>query len=165
VTYIVGGGNTSAMHPAFMINQIWRSRLVLPPEPELKELVHEIAVATTDGAQLKQIYDELQGLRRDFEEERAERTFSNSPVSSARRRFGPETKEQWYMLIDILINTIGVMLVILGNASQPAPPTIIIQNHEQEIVQQLKEVNEHLEKLEATSAETPAPSPKPKKHR
>jgi hypothetical protein len=141
VSYIVGGGNTSALHPAFMTNYVWRSRVVLPPEPELREIVHDVVAATTDAAQLRQVIDELKGLRADFAEERAERTLKHSPYSSAWRRFAPETKEQWFMLIDILLNILGLILVIVFNNNQPDLPVI---DHEQEIVQQLKEINEHL---------------------
>jgi hypothetical protein len=64
VSQVIGGGNTSALHPAFMFNQIWRSRVVLPPEPELKELVHEIAAATKSQQLLQQMLEELRGCGR-----------------------------------------------------------------------------------------------------
>jgi hypothetical protein len=80
VSQVIGGGNTSALHPAFMFNQIWRSRVVLPPEPELKELVHEIAAATKSQQLLQQMLEELRGLRQDFDEDRAERALAGGSL-------------------------------------------------------------------------------------
>jgi hypothetical protein len=44
--------------------------------------------------------------------------------------------------------------------NKPQPPTIIIQSHDQEIVQQLEQINEHL--AEELTQESPGSMPKPK---
>lgn len=74
-----------ALHPAFMINQRRRgqNRMVITGEPELKEVVHEIVVATKSEELLTQMIEELKGIREDFEQDRAERAFRESPYSGS----------------------------------------------------------------------------------
>jgi hypothetical protein len=100
VTYIVGGGNTSVMHPALFQNlqmrhqMTMRSRIIVPPEPQLKDIVHEIAVATKSHELLQQMLEELKGLREDFDEDRAERALREGPYSGV-HRFLPANKAEW----------------------------------------------------------------------
>jgi hypothetical protein len=138
-----------------MINQIWRSRLVLPPEPQLKDLVHEIAVATKSQELLQEMLEELKGLRQDFDQDRAERALREGPYSGI-YRFAPANKAEWYGFIGALATLLAIILPIILN--KPEPPTII-QSHDQEIVQQLKEINERLAEKEA-----PEDAPSPKEH-
>jgi septal ring factor EnvC (AmiA/AmiB activator) len=171
-----------------MINQIWRSRVVLPPEPELKELVHDVIAATTDIAQLKQTIEDLKGQLAYLDEQVAERTIKNGPYSSIWQRFKPETKDQWLNLLAILVPTlIAILFFMISNqlAEQQAKVT---QEQQQQIVERIEEVNEHLEKAQDTDKEgveqlkkidehlekleeleaqrdAPTPSPKPEKHR
>jgi hypothetical protein len=162
VSYIVGGGNTSAMHPAFLINQVMRSRIVLPPEPQLKDLVHEIAAATKSEELLQQMIEELKGLREDFEQERAERALREGPYSGI-YRFAPANKGEWYGFLGFILTLLAIILPMILN--KPEPPTIIIQSHEQEIVQQLKEINERLaEKESLEPGPKPVRKPSPKGH-
>jgi hypothetical protein len=82
--------------------------------------------------------DELKGLRADFEQERAERALRQSAYSGL-LRFAPENKDQWYNFINILLTALGIILAVVMTQKEPEPPTIVIQNHEQEIVRQLEE--------------------------
>lgn len=139
-----------------MANYVWRSRLVLPPEPQLKDLVHEIAAATKSEELLQQMIEELKGLQENFEQERAERALREGPLSGI-YRFAPANKAEWYGFIGAIATLLAIILPMILN--KPEPPTIIIQCHEQEIVQQLKEINERLS--EKDSAEEAKP---PKEH-
>jgi hypothetical protein len=100
VSYVVGGGNTSAMHPAvfqnlMMRNQMMmRSRIIVPPAPQVKEIVHEIAAATKTEELLREFLEELKGLREDFDEDRAERALREGPYSGV-HRFLPANKAEW----------------------------------------------------------------------
>jgi hypothetical protein len=129
------------MHPAFMINQIFRSRIVLPPEPQLKDIVHEIAVATKSQELLQQMLEELKGLRENFDQDSAEQALREGPYSGV-YRFAPANKAEWYGFLGFIAGLLAIILPIILN--RPEPPTIIIQSHDQEIVQQLKEINERL---------------------
>jgi hypothetical protein len=187
VSHIVGGGNTSALHPSFLYNQIWRSRVVLPPEPDLKELVHDVVAATTDITQLKQTIEDLKGQLADLDEQVAERTIKNGPYSSAWQRFKPETKDQWLAFINILVPILIFILTVMISNQLSEQQAKVTQEQQQQIVErieevnehleedqdtdqagveQLKKVNEHLERLEKLEAQRDASSPadKPRKH-
>jgi septal ring factor EnvC (AmiA/AmiB activator) len=170
-----------------MINQIWRSRVVLPPESDLKELVHEVVAATTDIAQLKQTIEDLKGQLAYLDEQVAERTIKNGPYSSIWQWFKPETKDQWLNLLAILVPTLIAILIFMISNQQAEQQAKVTQEQQQQIVEQLQEVNEnlaedqdteqesaeqlkkineHLERLEELEAQRDAPSPadKPKGH-
>jgi hypothetical protein len=124
-----------------MINQIFRSRIVLPPEPQLKDIVHEIAVATKSQELLQQMLEELKGLRENFDQDSAERALREGPYSGVLQICACE-KAEWYGFLGFIAGLLAIILPIILN--RPEPPTIIIQSHDQEIVQQLKEINERL---------------------
>lgn len=140
-----------------MINQIWRgqNRMVISGEPELREVVHEVLAATKSEELLQQMIEELKGLREDFAQDRAERALQESPYSGV-LRFAPKNKAEWYEFINLILT---VLIMILTLINKPEPPTVVIEDHEQEIVQQLKEINERL--AENDSAEGAKP---PKGH-
>jgi hypothetical protein len=163
-----------------MINQIWRSRVALPPEPELKELVHEVVAATTDIAQLKQTIEDLKGQLAYFDEQVAERTIKNGPYSSIWQRYMPETKDQWLNLLAILVPTLITVLFFMISNQMSEQQVKVTQEQQQQIVEQieevnenltegqytdqegieqLKKINEHLERLEKLQAQRDAPSP------
>jgi peptidoglycan hydrolase CwlO-like protein len=159
-----------------MINQIWRSRVVLPTEPELKELVHEVVAATTDIAQLKQTIEDLKGQLADLDEQLAERTFKSGPYSSVWQRVKPETKDQWYSFIQIVVTILVGLLAFMPNNQQSEAPTkeleqqIVAQlqevhermeEHQEQEIEQLKQINEHLAEAEAKEDAKPS---KPKEH-
>jgi hypothetical protein len=143
VTYIVGGGNTSAMHPAFFENlmmrnqMMMRSRIIVPPEPQVKQIVQEIAAATKSEELLREFLEELKGLRQDFDEDRAERALREGPYSGV-YKYAPANKADWLGYLNFITSLVGIILSIILN--RPEPPMIIIQSHDQEIVQQLKEL-------------------------
>jgi len=138
-----------------------RPQIIVPPAPQVKEIVHEIAAATQSEELLKQFLEELKGLREDFEQERAERALREGPYSGV-HKFAPANKAEWYSFLGFIAALVAVILPFIIN--KPEPPPIIIQSHDQEIVEQLKEINEHLEKLESP-VETPKPNATPKEHR
>jgi hypothetical protein len=158
VTHVVGGGNTSAMNPAVFQNlqmrhqqmmMMMRSRMSMPPVPQVKEIVQEIAAATKSEELLREFHEglkglreELKGLREDFNEDRAEQALREGPYSGV-YKYAPANKADWLGYLNFLIQLVGIILAIILN--RPQPPTIIIQSHDQEIVQQLNEINEHQE--------------------
>jgi hypothetical protein len=144
------------MHPAFLVNQMihhrmTRSRIVLPPRPQLQNIVHEVVTATTDAAQLKQVIEELQGLRDDFAQERAERALQESPYSGL-LRFAPKTKDEWYNFVTLVLTALAILLTLIN---KPEAPTVVVDMHEQEIVEQLKQINERLAERDSTEDTRP----------
>jgi hypothetical protein len=148
VSYVVGGGGTSAMHPAFFQNlqmrhqMMMRSRIIVPPEPQVKQIVQEIAAATKSEELLREFLEELKGLRQDFDEDRAERALREGPYSGV-YKYAPANKADWLGYLNFITSLVGIILSIILN--RPQPPTIIIQSHDQEIIQQLNEIKEHQE--------------------
>jgi len=133
-----------------------RSRIIVPPEPQVKEIVHEIAAATKSEELLREFLEELKGLRQDFDEDRAERALREGPYSGI-YRFVPANKAEWIGFLSFIAALVAIILPLIIN--KPEPPTIIIQSHDQEIVQQLKEINEHLAEEDSTEDAKP-----PKQH-
>jgi hypothetical protein len=133
--------------------------------PELKEVVHEVVVATKSEELLAQMIEELRGIREDFDQDRAEQAMKQSAYSGV-LRFAPQSRDEWYNFLNLILTT---LILVLALMQKPEPPTIVIQDQEQEIVQQLEEINEHLEHLEQAEkraqADKPSPSHKPKGHR
>jgi uncharacterized coiled-coil protein SlyX len=140
------------MRPAFLMNQIWRSRVALPPEPELKELVHEVVAATTDVAQLKQTIEDLKGQLADLDEKLAERTFKSGPYSSVWQRIKPETKDQWYSFIQTVVTILVALLAFMPNNQQSEAPT---KEQEQQVIEELKQIKEHLAEQESKEDHKP----------
>jgi hypothetical protein len=134
-----------------------RSRIVFPPTPQLKDIVHEVVAATKSEALTQELLEELKGLREDFAQERAEQALQQSPLSGV-IRFAPTTKEEWYGFITLLVT---VLAIVLGYFHQAEPPPA--DTHEQEIVEQLKQINEHLAEQEAKEEDTKPPKAKPRK--
>jgi hypothetical protein len=68
VSYIVGGGNTSRAHPAFILNQMQRSRssVIIFQTPQLRDIVHEVVAVTKSEELAQQLLEELKGLREDL---------------------------------------------------------------------------------------------------
>jgi hypothetical protein len=58
-----------------------RSRIITPPAPPLKDIVHEVVAAMKSEALAQQLLEELKGLREDFAQERAEQALQQSPLS------------------------------------------------------------------------------------
>jgi hypothetical protein len=179
VSYIVGGGNTSAMHPVFFQNlmmrnqMMMRSRIIVPSAPQVKEIVHEIAAATKSEELLKEFLEELKGLREDFEQERAERALREGPYSGV-YKYAPANKGEWLGYLNFITSLVAIIVSLILNT--PESPTIIIQSHDQEIVQQLQEIKEHQEqeieqlkqmneRLAEKEAKEDAKPSKPKEHR
>jgi hypothetical protein len=168
VSYIVGGGNRSAVRTAIRTSQMMhqkmrrRPQIILPPAPQVKEIVHEIAAATKSEELLKQFLEELKGLREDFEQERAERALREGPYSGI-YRYAPANKAEWYSFLGFVAALVAVILPFIIN--KPEPPPVIIQSHDQEIVQQLEEINELLAEAEKEApADEPSLKHKPKEH-
>jgi|SRR5215211_168806 len=145
------------MHPAFMINQIWSSqnRIFFPAEPELKEVVHEVIAATKSEELLAQMIEELKGIREDFEQDRAELALQEGPYSGV-LRFAPQSRDEWYNFLNLLLAALVLLFTLMQKGE---PSTVVIQDQEQEIVQQLKEIKERL------PADSPEDDNKPKEHR
>lgn len=131
------------MHPAFFQNlqmrhqMMMRSRIIVPPEPQVKQIVQEIAAATKSEELLREFLEELKGLREDFDEDRAERALREGPYSGV-YKYAPANKSDWLGYLNFITSLVGIILSIILN--RPQPPTIIIQSHDQEIVQQLKQL-------------------------
>lgn len=68
-------------------------------------------------------------------------------------KFAPTSKEEWYGFITLLVT---VLAIVMGYFHQAEPPPI--DTHEQEIVEQLKQIKEHFAEQEAKED---AKSPKP----
>lgn len=148
------------MHPFFFQNLVYRSRIFFPPEAQLRELVHEVVAATTDGDQVQQAIDVLQEMGDDPEHDRTARELGKTQYSGLGRLL-PQNRTE-------LLTYIGILLVILQLlqtqilASRDTAP----QFNEQAIVQELKKIEEHLEHLEQmeqkkTEKEAPAAPPAP----
>jgi hypothetical protein len=81
-------------------------------------------------------------------------------------KFAPENKDQWYAFINIIATVLGIILaIVLSNKTEP-PQTIIIENHEQEIVQQIEDyIDQRLDEIEEKLAKRSDEKPPPRKHR
>jgi len=135
-----------------------RSRIITPTAPQLKGIVHEVVTATKSEVLAQQLLEELKGLRDDFAQERAEQALQQSPLSGV-MRFAPATKEEWYGFITLLVT---VLAIVLGYFHQAEPQPV--DTHEHEIVEQLKQINEHLAEDDSTEdAKPPKPHNKPPK--
>jgi hypothetical protein len=160
VSRIVGGSGpvrNSAARTASWIahyqSRNRRSQIIIPPAPQLKDIVHEVVAATKSEVLAQQLLEELRGLREDFAQERAEQALQQSPLSGV-MRFAPTTKEEWYGFITLLVTVLAIVLGYFHQAELPP-----VDTHEQEIVEQLKQINEHLAEQEAKEDAKP-----PKEH-
>jgi hypothetical protein len=120
-----------------MMMMMMRSRISMPPVPQVKEIVQEIAAATKSEMLLQQFLEELQWLRQHFDEDRAERALREGPYSGI-HRFLPANKAEWIAFLGFIATLAAIIVPIITN--KPEPPTIIIQSHDQEIVRQLNEI-------------------------
>jgi hypothetical protein len=144
---IVGGTSGVVHTPARVAHHqpLMRTRIIMPPSV-VSELVHEAVTVAATTDQLQQMIEELKGLRSDFDRDRAEQALEAGPYSGL-RRFAPENKDQWYAFVGIVLAALAIILTAVTAANPPAPPTIIVQDHEQEIVRQLEEyINEQLQR-------------------
>jgi hypothetical protein len=132
-----------------------RSRIITPPAPQLKDIVHEVVAAAKSEVLAQELLEELKGLREDFAQERAEQALRHSPLSGV-MKFAPTTKEEWYGFITLLVT---VLAIVMGYFHQAEPPPI--DTHEQEIVEQLKQINEHFAEQEAKE-DAKSPKAKPR---
>jgi len=90
------------------------------------------------AAQMEQVIDLLQGIRDDAaaERDKAAQALQRTPYSGL-QRFLPETKEQWYVFIGLLVAILTLILQGAETTDKPAPPI-----DEEKIV---REINERID--------------------
>jgi len=117
----------------------------------IKDLVHEVASVPATAAQMEQVIDLLQGIRDDAaaERDKAAQALQRTPYSGL-QRFRPETKEQWYVFIGLLVAILTLIFKGAATTDKPAPPI-----DEEKIVREINErIDQRLDE-ERAREETP----------